>query len=221
LSPPRLLIWRQCAGPNAGVKHDEKIHETIFKSSSTYGAAMSIQAVAWALAQQSVSGPAKLVLFSLANHTDHTGVCWPSFKVIGTEASCCRRTVIAMLQELETVGLIQKEPRFAEGGRQTSNWYRLLMSGNRLEGAPNAPQGGGEGARHAPSRVHLHAPPNEPSKEPLRGAHARCVEASASGRGVWMHSDSPGYRAWARHHGKGWSLRDSKGGWTFPADRPI
>jgi Helix-turn-helix domain len=88
---------------------------------------MSIQAVAWALDQYVPDPVLKLILISLANHADHiTGICWPSMRVIGNEASCRRETVLRKLPDLEERGFIEiiKAKR---GERRRAHTYRLLI----------------------------------------------------------------------------------------------
>jgi hypothetical protein len=176
---------------------------------------MSVQAQAWALAQQSISCRAKLVLLSLAHHADYDNTCWPSFKLLSIEANSCRRTIITLLKELETAGLIQKEHRLAEGGRQTSNRYRLLLNGNRLEGAKSAPLGGEGAIATAPPRVQLHAPPNEPSKEIKKEARPRRAQDGAT----WIPRGHPQWeqlcKRYQKEKGKCVDAM-AKDGWFFP-----
>jgi hypothetical protein len=90
---------------------------------------VSIQAVAWALDQEIGDPWAKLILISLANHADHTtGLCWPSMRIIGKEASCRRETVLRKLPELETDGFIEII-KAKKGDRRRVHTYRLLVPG--------------------------------------------------------------------------------------------
>lgn len=104
---------------------------------------MSIQAVAWALDQYVPDPVLKLILISLANHADHVnGICWPSMRVIGNEASCRRETVLRKLPDLEEGGFIEiiKAKR---GERRRAHTYRLLIRCERgAHQNPAAKRGG-------------------------------------------------------------------------------
>ncbi|TMK05657.1 MAG: helix-turn-helix domain-containing protein [Alphaproteobacteria bacterium] len=69
---------------------------------------MSIQAVAWVLGLYIPDPHAKLILLSLANHADHeTGFCYPPMRMIASEASCDRRTVLRKIPMLEEAGFLR------------------------------------------------------------------------------------------------------------------
>jgi hypothetical protein len=104
---------------------------------------MSIQAVAWALDQYVPDPVLKLILISLANHADHvTGVCWPSMRVIGNEASCRRETVLRKLPDLEEGGFIEIV-KAKRGERRRAHTYRLLIRCERdAHQIPTAKSGG-------------------------------------------------------------------------------
>lgn len=77
---------------------------------------MSIQAVGWALEQYIPKPIAKLILVSLANHTNlETGRCYPSIATIAHEASCSDRSVQRHLPYLVEGGFVRAsgmtEPR--------------------------------------------------------------------------------------------------------------
>ena len=90
---------------------------------------MSIQAVAWVLWLYVPDPHAKLILLSLANHADHeTGFCYPPMRMIASEASCDRRTVLRKIPMLEEAGflrVIQKR----NGKERLAHDYQLLMPG--------------------------------------------------------------------------------------------
>lgn len=71
---------------------------------------MSIQAVAWALAQQAVTeSSARFVLVSLANYAGQEGLgAFPAVATICTETGLSERTVRAALRKLEDGGLIER-----------------------------------------------------------------------------------------------------------------
>lgn len=88
---------------------------------------MSIQAVAWALAQD-IPGTSKLVLVSLANHADHTnGHCWPKAETIAKEASCSVRSVYSHIGALRRNGFVMVQQARGKDGKQRSNNYWLIF----------------------------------------------------------------------------------------------
>jgi hypothetical protein len=87
---------------------------------------VSIQAVAWALAQ-SLPSTKKLVLIVLADIANADGVCWPSQAKVADVCGLTRSCVNKHLGELEKAGLIARERRYREDGSETSCVYRLSM----------------------------------------------------------------------------------------------
>src|SRR5262249_2126520 len=84
------------------------------------------QAVSWVLAQSKKwHGAARLVLLSLANHTDAEGRAWPGIKTIAEEAGCSDRTVQRALRQLQKDKVIGAEERWSEAGGQRSTCYRM------------------------------------------------------------------------------------------------
>lgn len=69
-------------------------------------------------------------LFSLLQkfRDNETGYCWPSNETLAKMLSVSRRTVIRAVEELVQVGLVKKEARVGEDGRQTSNGYWVAAS---------------------------------------------------------------------------------------------
>jgi DNA-binding MarR family transcriptional regulator len=63
----------------------------------------------------------------LARFADHTSQsCHPSFQTIAKRLKLSRRKVVAIVDQLETCGLIRREPRMDEAGDSQSNRYTLL-----------------------------------------------------------------------------------------------
>ncbi len=90
---------------------------------------MSVAAVTWALSQWLDPAP-KMVLVAIADRVNHKagdGFGFPSLEDIA-EISCQhRRTVQRHIASLENLGLLIKEHRRADGGRQTTNLYKINM----------------------------------------------------------------------------------------------
>src|SRR5712671_4262888 len=88
---------------------------------------MSNQAMTWAFAQH-IPSRAKMVLMALANHADHTtGHCYPSIKLIMSEASCSRRSTFAFLGLLRRNGFIETRMKRSADGRQRASDYWILF----------------------------------------------------------------------------------------------
>lgn len=68
----------------------------------------------------------KLVLLSLADAANSSGICWPSITTIARYSCVSTRHVRDMLRDLESSGLIYTLPRFKDN-RQTSNMYIMLI----------------------------------------------------------------------------------------------
>jgi Helix-turn-helix domain len=63
----------------------------------------------------------------LARFADHSSQsCHPSFQTIAKRLKLSRRKVVAIVDQLETCGLIRREPRMDEAGDSQSNRYTLL-----------------------------------------------------------------------------------------------
>ena len=91
---------------------------------------MSFSALAWASKQKTGNGTNKLVLLCLANYTDDKNTCFPSYKTLISITEMSRSTIIRALKNLEQIGLINIQERFADfndSKRQTSNLYTLMI----------------------------------------------------------------------------------------------
>jgi Helix-turn-helix domain len=126
---------------------------------------MSIQAMAWAYAQQTGDVHRKAVLICLANH-DQPGGCFPSIDRIRQETEIqSRRTVQKKIDELVEMGLVVVKEHYTKSGRQTSNRYFLAWAGlPKVE--DDQPLNPGEGARAAPSLFDGPAEPQSGSEPP-------------------------------------------------------
>lgn len=88
------------------------------------------------LARQA-SPTALKVYVALALRANHeTGECWPSHALIAEDTGVSVRTVIRALNELVTIGAVERTHRKGETGDQTSNLYRLPFAVNRRAHPP-------------------------------------------------------------------------------------
>ena len=85
---------------------------------------MSFKCMTWASEQKTGSATKKLILLLLADRANDKGTCYPSHTTISNDAEVSRRTVIRLLKELETMGLISIKNR-SKDGKKTSNVYSL------------------------------------------------------------------------------------------------
>lgn len=122
---------------------------------------MSTKAVAWVLDDlQGLKPGPSLVMIALADFADERNSCFPGQDKIAKRARCSKRSVVAYLKELQSLGLISVERRVYSNGhsgvRRTSNRYILHVGKTySLEDAKSAPSkesaGHNESARFAPS----------------------------------------------------------------------
>jgi len=90
------------------------------------GSSMSIECLAWTWRLNLKSG-AKLVLLALADHADHTGICWPGMTGIAKKCNMSRSTVITHINQLCKMELIEKKFRYDAKGHRSSNMYKLKI----------------------------------------------------------------------------------------------
>jgi Helix-turn-helix domain len=146
---------------------------------------MSIQAVAWVLGLYIPDPHAKLILLSLANHANQGGFCHPRMKMIASEASCDRRTVLRKLPALEEARFLRIIPR-RNGKERLAHDYQLLMPGCDPQSQPPSrrpsQKAGPTVARGFDTRVTTKnhqttvtspLPPSLPLEQPKKGAIQR------------------------------------------------
>lgn len=92
---------------------------------------LSGKAMKWAWTQQ-LPIIEKLVLMSLAYHADNDGLAWPKSASLRDKTGLSRSGLKLQVRKLEKAGLITRENRFTERGRQTSNMYQLSMGGDTI-----------------------------------------------------------------------------------------
>lgn len=67
----------------------------------------------------------KIILLALADSANDEGVCWPSIKTLIKKTNLGRSTILQYLNIFETDGLLKKNTRCHENGRQRSSNYAL------------------------------------------------------------------------------------------------
>jgi len=74
------------------------------------------------------------VLWVIQTFTGSNANCWPSLKTIADGACVSVRTARAVLGQLESMGLLQRERRFTDQGHSSTNLYRVTV--NHLANTP-------------------------------------------------------------------------------------
>lgn len=87
---------------------------------------MSVFATSWAWKLDGIEMGPKFVLIALCDFSDESGFCYPSQKRLEQMTGITARTIRRHLVRLEETGFIQRQPRFTEDGRRTSDAYFLL-----------------------------------------------------------------------------------------------
>ena len=108
---------------------------------------MGMDANNWAWQQETVH---KLILLALADHCDKNYECFPSRDRLAKHCSCSVDKIDRALKALQAEGLVSKQQRYADGGRQTSNLYVLLVNvGTEEASFANCTKQEGEGRTDA------------------------------------------------------------------------
>lgn len=126
---------------------------------------MSVQAIAWALGQETGGPGPKSVLLCLANYADEAGTCFPGQDRIARETEQSVRTVRSVLQQLERLGLIRRQSRGRPGGGRTSDRYYLNL-GNAADFAGKGKPANDEGQTGNSEQANRQRVADEPSVEP-------------------------------------------------------
>lgn len=86
---------------------------------------MSIEVMIWSWKTR-LKPTLKLTLLALADHCNDDGFCWPSIDSLVKKSSLARSSLIANVQKLCDMGIIEKQKRY-KNGRRSSNEYRLKI----------------------------------------------------------------------------------------------
>jgi len=105
----------------------------------------------------------KVIMLLLAFHADEGGHAWPRISRIESVTGLSRRTVQRKLRILVESRLLEIKARTAEGGRQTSNLYRVLPFDTHVGVIKRCAFD--NRANLSPSRVTIKASPLEVTKE--------------------------------------------------------
>lgn len=126
---------------------------------------MSLEAIRWSKAQRTGSPTAKAVLFALAEAANREGRCFISQAEIAEVTELSRRAIVAQLQLLEKMGLIEREHRHRKDGSRTSDSYQLAVPS---QSAPDAhrPDQSARGAQREANQSARGAPPVPTVLEP-------------------------------------------------------
>lgn len=106
---------------------------------------MSSEATAWAWKIGGISTSEKTVLLRLADHANADGIAWPGKDRIAKACCMHKRTCDRAIERLEQRKLVFVESRKTQGGRRSTNIYRLnlkardLFAANDFE-APEIPK---------------------------------------------------------------------------------
>lgn len=138
---------------------------------------MSVEAINWALRQDTDEPVDKLILIALANYAGDDHSSFPSRRKLSEIGMCSLDTVDRANRRLEARGLVAKETRLHPAGGKASNCYVLAVGGVA------APCGQGDGVS-VDSRTMRGGQPH----------HAARVAAQQSGEGSRMgcgHKEPP------------------------------
>jgi len=83
-------------------------------------------AMNWAWAQ-TLPPSSKLILMSLADAADETGLCWLRIKVVAKKSGVSERTVQRVIKDFERDNVLIVQRHYRDNGTQISNLYRLHM----------------------------------------------------------------------------------------------
>ena len=93
---------------------------------------MSFDAMNWASKQDCQNSTNKLILLMLANYSDENDSSYPSYKHLAKLCSCTERTAMRSIDSLIVMGLLKKQIRFTQDGKQTSNRF-VLIRGDKID----------------------------------------------------------------------------------------
>ena len=93
---------------------------------------MSVDATKWAWSL-TIAPSRKIVLLSMADRAGETHLCWPSIARLEADTCLDRKTILAAISELESMGLIAVNRVFGRG-----NCYQLLG----VDGRETSPKNG-------------------------------------------------------------------------------
>lgn len=69
----------------------------------------------------------KMMYIVLCSHANQSNTCFPSYETLAREVGCCRNKAIAIISELEEMGLIKIERAKTLKGNHKSNSYEIVV----------------------------------------------------------------------------------------------
>lgn len=194
---------------------------------------MSHRATNWAVEQRGIPPIAKVVLWHLADRHNPDNGCFPDQDTLAKSVEVSRASINRHLTELESAGLIRREPRVDKvTGRQLSTRYRLAFEEGfeplhvvpRVSGADTVDRVSETGTSVSQDQAVpcvTAETPKEPviltSKSNQKDARARSGPTEGlgiDGEKVLLHCDDPLFREIARLKGKH-PPTDRNGFWRF------
>ena len=88
---------------------------------------MSVRIMSEVFERSKTQGNARLVLLSLADSCNDDASCWPSIRKIAEKANICEPITKKYLNALIQIGVITRDERENQFGRQTSNLYKIIV----------------------------------------------------------------------------------------------
>lgn len=88
---------------------------------------MSVKIMSDVFERSKTEGNARLVLLSLADCANDDGACWPSIRKLSQKANLSEPIAKKYLNALIEVGVVSREEREDHSGRQTSNYYTIMV----------------------------------------------------------------------------------------------
>jgi len=95
---------------------------------------MSVKVITWAF-DQDLPPVKKFILVALADWADGDGVAFPGQLSLASKTGISERTLRTHLKELEEAGFLTRAKRYTEGGKRTSDEYRLSLLPANIAGS--------------------------------------------------------------------------------------
>ncbi|SFV31276.1 Helix-turn-helix domain-containing protein [Devosia crocina] len=188
---------------------------------------MSHDATNWAIKQRGLKPVVKLLLWHLADRHNPDQGCFPKQETLAEDCEISRASVNRHLDELESLGLILREPqRDPQTNKQLPTRYRLACEPDfpRTQDVGGRVSNCDTESRVSKSAVSVSHSSETPitskrtSKNPLTPDERRALPPQDVGLTQHVHAmlDDKLYLTCCKVSGHAASMTDAKGGWTFP-----
>ena len=127
-----------------------------------------------------LTGSERLYLTTLVKRINANNLAWPAHATSCAECGVSRSTAQRALRKAQELGLLEREARFEANGRQTSNYYRLVLP-QTWDNPFEAPQGHVD-TPETPSLTPLEASPKQDIAPLTLAAATKIGDVSASGQ---------------------------------------